>query len=146
MWEESFMQWMESVHSHGLDTVMTVTTYCATYSAIWLVDYFGCSTGRYHAIDIALFWANKQLFCADKLVGYSYGICTFVTGYQYVSYVVVRGGRMDRSGYKMVYLGIACGCRMGGESALFDYADEFVGVGCNRTIWCDRVWDIHVYW
>ena len=36
MWEESFMQWMESVHSHGLDTVMTVTTYCATCSAIWL--------------------------------------------------------------------------------------------------------------
>ena len=27
MWEESFMQWMESVHSHGLDTVMTVIMY-----------------------------------------------------------------------------------------------------------------------
>ena len=36
MWEESFMQWMGSVHSHGLDVVMTSITYCATYSAIWL--------------------------------------------------------------------------------------------------------------
>jgi undecaprenyl-diphosphatase len=36
MWEVSFMQWMESVHSHILDVVMTSITYCATYSAIWL--------------------------------------------------------------------------------------------------------------